>query len=119
LFIFSAAQQINKKTPKNVPKQIERQTSNRWSDQNTNSAANPAEKFSIRQKMEISEGNSPQPAKRISRRGWIIGITTCCVAIGIGVGVGVGVGGGDSQVDEPIRIGTNFGLGKLAMIFYI
>ena len=61
--------------------------------------------------MEISEGNSPPSAKRISRRGWIIGITTCCVAIGIGVGVGVGIGGGDSQVDEPIRQGAKFGLG--------
>ena len=63
--------------------------------------------------MEISEGNSSPPVKRISRRGWIIGITTCCVTIGIGVGIGVGVGGGDSQIDDPIRIGTNFGLGEL------
>ncbi|CBY10209.1 unnamed protein product [Oikopleura dioica] len=60
--------------------------------------------------MEISEENSPPKAKRISRRGWIIGITTCCVAIGIGVGVGVGIGGGDTQVDDPIRKAANFGL---------
>jgi len=71
--------------------------------------------------MEISEENSPPKAKRISRRGWIIGITTCCVAIGIGVGVGVGIGGGDTDVGDPIRKAANFGLGKIysSLKYYI